>query len=230
MAHELTHVAQQSQGGNGLEAESHAETAAEVITRGRSITPEIIGGASPGLYAQKDDEPKTQKPAKTGPTFNLSWDTLNRLGGFQLQPPFLPTTEPSSSVKEPTESPSLPSRLSLVNSGRFSLGLRLDFPETAIKELPGAPESALSASLQQAKILEQRLTGKIPTGLEAVGPAKLASAAWGIFSTRIAPDTARSITSHITKSTKSGVSYTLDFVILADPLPSGGGLSFTIEY
>src|SRR6266567_4433734 len=76
LAHELTHVVQQSQGGSGLEAESHAELAAERISHDRSVTSEMIGNASPGLYAQKEDEPKTRKPTETSPIFNLSWDAL----------------------------------------------------------------------------------------------------------------------------------------------------------
>jgi Domain of unknown function (DUF4157) len=229
LAHELTHVVQQSRGGSGLEAESHAETAAGRITRGQSVASEMIGGASPGLYAQKEDETKTRKPTETSPIFNLSWDTLAQLGGFQLRPPFLPPAERSSSAEGPAEAPELPSRLPLVSSGRFSLGLRLGFPETEVKEFPGAPESALSASLRQAKVMEQQLTGKIPTSWEALDKAKLASAIWGIFSTQIAPDVARGITSGLTKSTKTGgTSFTLDLVILTDF--SGGGLSFTIQH
>lgn len=227
LAHELTHVVQQSRGGSGLEAESHAEAAAERITHDQAVAPEMMGGASPGLYAQKEDETKTRKPTEKSPIFNLSWDTLAQLGGFQLRPPWLPAAEEPS--KKPTEASQLPSRLPLVSSGRFSLGLRLGFPETEVKEFPGAPESALSASLRQAKVMEQQLTGKIPTNWEALDKAKLASAIWGIFSTQIAPDVARGITSSLTRSTKTGgTSYALDLVILTDF--SGGGLSFTIQH
>jgi hypothetical protein len=117
----------------------------------------------------------------------------------------------------------------VLTTGQFSLGLRLGFPQAEAKEIPGAPASALQESLQQAEIMNQTLTGNVPTGWEAIDKAKLAKAVWGIFSTHIAPDLARSITSGLSTPTgPGGTSYELDMVLLTDF--SGGGLSFTIRY
>ena len=148
------------------------------------------------------------------------------LGQLPLIPPLTPVSPRSG---EESETPELPSRLPLLSRGRFSLGLRLGFPEAEVREIPGAPESALAASLRHAEIMNQQLTGEVPTGLEAVDKSELASVIWSIFSTHIAPDLARSVTSSLSTSTgPGGVSCELDLVILADF--SGGGLNFTIIF
>jgi hypothetical protein len=117
----------------------------------------------------------------------------------------------------------------MLSRGRFSLGLRLGFPSIEAKEIPGAPGSALQESLSRAEIMNQILTGTVPTGWEAVDKAKLAKAVWGIFSTNIAPDLARNITRGLTvPAGPGGTSFELDVVILTDF--SGGGLSFTVKY
>ena len=135
-----------------------------------------------------------------------------------LTPPF-----PSTSSSDPGGTAELPSRLPVLSSGQFSLGLRLGFPESEAKELPGAPPSALQLSLQRAQIMNQMLTGSVPSGWEAIDKAKLASAVWGIFSTHIAPDVARNITRGLTVPTGPGrLSLELDMVLLTDF--SGGGL------
>ena len=94
IAHELTHVVQQAQGpGHG--AEMRADAAAERVVRGESVTPEMIGGASPGLHAQGDEEEGRRTPV-VEPTFSLSWDALLQPGMFQLPPPTLrlPSSRP----------------------------------------------------------------------------------------------------------------------------------------
>jgi hypothetical protein len=283
LAHELVHVVQQSGSGGGLEAEPRAKTVAEQITLGQPITPTMIGGAPPGLYANDDEEETTPEMPTTRPAFSLSWDSLARSDMFQLtlparppslsvsptlgQLPLIPPLTPLTSMDLPlipptgsdewstdwntttpwqlplippltpvsprsgeeSETPELPSRLPLLSRGRFSLGLRLGFPEAEVIEIIGAPDSSIAASLRRAEIINQQLTGEVPTGLEAVDTGKLAGAIWGIFSTHIAPDLARSITSSLSTSTGlGGVSCELDLVILTDF--SGGGLSFTIIF
>ena len=120
----------------------------------------------------------------------------------------------------------------MLNRGRFSLGLRLGFPELAGLSVPGMPESALAASLRRAAIMNQVLSGNVPSGWEAVDKGKLAQAIWGIFSTNIAPDLARSITSGLSAPPgPAGVSYELDLVLLTDfSSEIGGGLSFTVRF
>lgn len=268
IAHELAHVVQQQQGGGSLEAEPQAEAAAERVTRGQSVVSEMIGGASPGLYAQNDEEEEARRAPTTRPAFSLRWEDLTRSAAFQLPtpsltvpaltrptlgvPPLRPPTLPPPSLVPPSlglpgptvppitapsptgqgagaPAPELPSRLPVLERGRFSLGLRLGFPEAEARSIPGAPESALAASLRRARIMNELLTGEVPTGWEAVDKAKLAKAIWGIFSTNIAPDLARSITSGLSTSAgPAGISYELDLVLLTDF--SGGGLSFTIRY
>lgn len=59
LAHELTHVMQQSANGRGSEAEARADSAAHKITNGQQVTSGAIGTAPIGLYKQHDDqEPK----------------------------------------------------------------------------------------------------------------------------------------------------------------------------
>jgi hypothetical protein len=147
--------------------------------------------------------------------------------GFQPRQPWLiPPLRPAQSN---SVAPEAPSRIPLYSSGQFSLGLRLGFPELKTIDLSGAPPSALQESMQRAKIMSQILSGKVPTGWEAVDKSKLASAIWGIFSTNIAPDLARRISSSLSTPTGPGrTSYQLDFVILGDF--SGGGLSLSVRY
>jgi hypothetical protein len=264
MAHELTHVAQQHQGGVGNEAESKADAAAQQIVDGGSVTSSMIGGAAPGLYAQNDREQKPRRMQSTEPALSLNWDLLAQFGLFpalpplsqpgtlQLTPPSLhapspvppslglpsltppSTTPPGLIPPRPTTpssatTPKAPSRLPILTIGQFSLGLRLGFPEAEAREIPSAPTPAVQESLRRAEIISQTLSGKIPTGWEAVDKSKLASAVWGIFSTNIAPDLARRISSGLSTPTGPGrTSYELDLLILGDF--SGGGISFTVRH
>ena len=76
------------------------------------------------------------------------------------------------------------------------------------------------------------LTGNVPSGWDQTDKGKLAEAIWGIFSTNIAPDLARSITSGLsTPAGPAGTSYELDLVLLTDfSSEIGGGLSFTVRF
>jgi len=93
LAHELAHVVQQSQG-PGPEAEPRAEAAAERVVRGELVTPEMVGGAPPGLHAQNDDKQEPRRVPTTEPAFSLSWDQVAQPGRFQLQPPTLTLPSP----------------------------------------------------------------------------------------------------------------------------------------
>jgi len=146
----------------------------------------------------------------------------------EFEEPFLgpaPSSEPEPGA------PSLPSRLSIpgLRSGRFSVGLRLGFPELEAREILGAPPSALAEALRSAEILNQIITGEVPTGWEAIDKGKLAKFIWSVFSTHIAPDVARNVSSSLSENTgPGGLSFELDLVLLTDF--SGGGLSFTAQY
>jgi hypothetical protein len=241
LAHELAHVAQQrSAGPASADAEGRARRAAATVAAGGRVTAGQLGAAPPGLYR---DEPATEEPRRELPRLTLSWDDVWRrrpppsLGLPQLTlsglPPLpVPATTPSPALTPPATTaapagpaPAAPSRLPVADVGRLSLGLRLGFPEA--EELPNAPPSAAAAALQRAEVTAQMLSGHVPRGWEAVDKAKLASAVWGIFSTHIAPDVARRITSSLSRPARPGVTYQLDAVLLTDF--SGGGLSFTVR-
>lgn len=280
MAHELAHVVQQNNSGNSASAEARAEKASENVANNQVVLPEVVGGASPGLYADNGEEERTSEetptPAlETQPAFSLGWTDMARIGTFQLTPLSLlmppprrlslgspplssltsptlsvpalpppsllppttspvtaPSSTPSTGTGEETSEPSMPSRLPVVTRGRFSLGLRLGFPELERPSIPGMPESPLAESLRRATIMNQMLTGNVPSGWEAVDKTQLARAIWGIFSTNIAPDLANSITSGLsTPAGPAGISYELDLMLLTDfSSEIGGGLSFTVRY
>ena len=162
------------------------------------------------------------------------WPLLPPLSlGPSLVPPAPPApllTPPTTGTDaDPSASASLPSRLSVASSGSFSLGLRLGFPELEARTIPGAPPTALSESLRRAEFMNQQLTGQIPQGWDAIDKGELARAVWGIFSTHIAPDLARSITSGLkTPTGAGGPSLELDLVLFTNF--SGGGLSFSVQY
>ena len=159
------------------------------------------------------------------------------LGSGALVPPTLsPSGTPGPNLTTPTPgsgqpaqaAPAAPSRLSVINSGSLSIGLRLGFPDLQDADKPGSPPSAAQQALQQGQIINQIITGQVPSAWQALDKGKLAGAVWGIFSTYIAPDAARKITSSLSgKIGKSGPSYELDAVLLTDF--SGGGISFTLR-
>ncbi len=287
MAHELAHVVQQNRGSISTAAETRADEAAESVTHNQAVSPEVVGGAFPGLYTEEDEgtysaAPTPEPTRLTRPSFSLGWSDLARIGTFELTPPSLlappprrltlgspllssptsptlgvpglppprlstfgpgllppsspgltlPASTPSTGTEEETSAPSLPSRLPVLKSGSFSLGLRLGFPELDPVSIPGMSESALAVALQRATIMNQILTGNVPSGWEAVDKGKLVKSIWGIFSTNIAPDLARSITSGLsTPAGPAGTSFELDLVLLTDfSSEIGGGLSFTVRY
>jgi Domain of unknown function (DUF4157) len=125
-----------------------------------------------------------------------------------------------------------PSRLSLHDFGRLSLGLRLGFPE--LERNPDAPPSALQESIRKGEILNFQLTGQLPSEYK-LDPGKLVGAAWGIFSQRIAPDIAAKIAAGMSsKPQGGGVSLQLDTVLIIDSSATkkggGGGVSLTLTF
>jgi len=164
--------------------------------------------------------------------FNLPPPTL---GSPASTPPSLGTPSPFSPTPGPSSgqpagpAPQAPSRLSVMNSGRLSLGLRIGFPDLDASAAPGTPPSAVQNLFQQGQILNQIVTGQIPTPWQSLDKGKLASVIWSIFSTHIAPDAARNLASSLSgKPGPGGVSYELDAVLLSDF--SGAGISFTLKH
>ncbi len=184
-------------------------------------------------------QPQTGSTLAPGSLFNFPPLTSSSpLGSVGLIPPTLsPSTPPGPNLTGPTPgagqpaqpAPAAPSRLSVINSGSLSVGLRLGFPNLENTDKPGTPPSGAQQALQQAQIMNQIITGQVPSAWQSLDKGKLAGAVWGIFSTYIAPDAARKITSSLSgKIGKSGPSYELDAVLLTDF--SGGGISFTLRH
>jgi len=245
LAHELAHVVQQERRGQS----GNPERGARLAERADAVSPSSLGAAAPGFHADDEEE---RRPTTVEPAFTLDWSRFARSNRFSLgvpqltlgpvPPVLLPTpTLPGGPILPPlTGTPAAgtppapaastaPSRLSVASSGSFSLGLRLGFPEPEARTIPGAPASALTESLRRAQVMNEMLTGQVPRGWEAIDKAQLAGAVWGIFSTHIAPDLARKITSSVSGSTGAGgASYQLDLVLFTDF--SGGGLSFSVAY
>ena len=244
LAHELAHVVQQERRG----PVSDPERGARLAERGDAIAPSRLGAAAPGFHADDEEE---RRPTTVESAFTLDWGRFARTNRFSLgvpqltlgptpvllPPPALPggpilpplTTPPATGTPAAPAATTAPSRLSVASSGSFSLGLRLGFPESEAKTIPGAPASALSQSLRRGQVINELLTGQVPRGWDAIDKAQLAGAVWGIFSTHIAPDLARKITSGLSGSTGAGgPSYELDLVLFTDF--SGGGLSFSVAY
>ena len=66
LAHELTHVAQQSRGGPATtNAESRAHAAADRVAQGSSVSAEAQGGASTGVQCDEDEKKKEDASAPT---------------------------------------------------------------------------------------------------------------------------------------------------------------------
>ena len=191
-------------------------------------------GFSPGSVSLS---PALQAPLLSSPT---SPSGVPRLPAPVLLPPTPDDLPPTPDLTPPTPTSDseetggsdLPSRLSVANLGRFSLGLRLGLPELDLSSPAGMPPSALQESLQQSTIINQTLTGNVPSGWEAVDKGLLARAIWGIVSTNIAPDLARSITSSLSTSAgPAGTSFELDLALITDfSSEIGGGFSFTIRH
>ena len=224
LAHELAHVMQQERGDtNGTGAEERAEIAAQMVLQGRTVPSSLVGGAPQGLYrqgAETSKEEKKKPEQKAGKEEKV----------------VIPAPAPP---EKKTEAPEMPSRIPLpwLSAGKFSLGLRLGFPglpeETELqKKLFGGKPDVLKETLQRAKIMDQMLTGKVPTGWEETDKAELAKAIWGIFSTKISPDLAAKITRGLSTTTgPGGLSYELDLVLISDfSKEIGGGASFTVRW
>jgi hypothetical protein len=223
LAHELAHVVQQDRGAFGSYPEVRADLAARQVLEGQAVSSSLVGGAPYGLYRQRTETSKEEKK-KPGKKAGKEEKVV------------VPVIKPP---KKKTATPEMPSRLPIpwLSTGSFSLGLRLGFPKLAEetelqKKLFGGRPDFLKESLQRAKVINQMLTGKVPTGWEETDKGELARYVWGIFSTNIAPDLAAKITSGLSTSTgPGGLSYELDLLLITDfSKEIGGGASFTVRW
>jgi hypothetical protein len=83
LAHELSHVAQQRQGGgSAAPAEARARSAAGTVAQGGSVAPQALGGADPGVHCDPEDK---NKPSVLPPVPNYQLSTLPPLDYLKLQ-------------------------------------------------------------------------------------------------------------------------------------------------
>ena len=233
LAHELTHVVQQNQGGHRTQAESQARMIAMRLKSSKSINKQTIYGHPIGLYRQaKESEGEEKKTVKKGEEIKV--DVPPEKASL-----ILGTTPSKPMSKGEATEPEMPSRIPLpwLSKGSFSLGLRLGFEELSTKsELQKTwSESTIDPikqSLQRAKIMNYMLTGKEPTGWEETDKGQLAKAIWGIFSDNLAPSLAKKISGALSAQTgSSGLSYEVDLILITDfSKEIGGGLSFTLRW
>jgi hypothetical protein len=91
-------------------------------------------------------------------------------------------------------------------------------------QVPGSGPSALSVSEYRAELLDLSITGKVPTGFDAVDKGELAKILFSIASTYIAPDFFKSLAGKV--AGKPGADYQIDLSLSGDF--KGGGLVFTM--
>ena len=223
IAHELAHVVQQDRESFDSHPEDRADLSARQVLEGQAVSSSLVGGAPYGLYRQRTETSKEEKK-KPG----------EKAG--KEQKVIVPAINPS---EKKTETPEMPSRLPIpwLSGGSFSFGLHLGFPKLAEetelqKKLLGGRPDFLKESLQHAQVINQMLTGKVPTGWEEADKGELARYVWEIFSRNIAPDLAAKITSGLSTSTgPAGLSYELDLLLITDfSKEIGGGASFTVRW
>lgn len=223
LAHELAHVVQQARGSIDSNPEERADLAARQTLEGQTVSSSLIGGAPYCLYRQSTETSKEEKK-KPGEKAGKEAKVI------------VPVIKPP---EKKTETPKMPSRLPIpgLSTGRFSLGLRLGFPKLAAEtelqqKLFGGRPDFLKKSLQRAQLINQVLTGQVPTGWEETDKGELARYVWGILSTHIAPDLAAKITSGLSTSAgPAGISYELDLTLITDfSKEIGGGASFIVRW
>lgn len=255
LAHELAHVVQQRRGGADSAIEERAARAADLVAAGGRVGPAMLGAAPVAVHRDDENErkkkPPTTKPAPKpapepapDPSAGSAAGTGFELPKLKLTPPSLlqPAPDVASSLAgtlappgslgaKPGAASKMPSRLSVFGSGRFSLGLRLGFPKPEKAADPNAPPSAAAEGLRKAEIINQTLTGKVPSSWESMDKGELAGIIWSIFATHIAPDVAKKITSGMSAPLgPPGMSAELDLILITDfSKDIGGGLGFTLR-
>lgn len=181
-------------------------------------------------------------PSSGGATLKLP--QLTSLAAPSATPgPLAPTVQPglltpaSASGGSAAGTPDLPSRIGITDVGQISLGLRFGLP-VAPQPIPGTPPdrrpqpvpipgagpSPLAVSDYQFELLDMSMTGKVPTGFDAVDKGDLIKASFGIVAKYIAPDLIASLAKKV--SGKPGANYQFDFTINGDF--KGGGITFSM--
>ena len=173
---------------------------------------------STGQYTLPPSASPSQQPSFLPPPVTSPGLGANQSGSFTLDP-----SNPSGAAT----SPSAPSRLALYNSGLWSLGLRLGFPDVNAEAAPGAAPSAAQQASQAAEINAFHVNGRVPSFYQ-LDKGKLVGIIWSIIST-YEPGIARKVAQAMSgKSQGGGLSYQADALITPDF--KGVGVSFTITF
>ena len=194
--------------------------------------PDFSTRAGAGAVAPQGQQLPLPRPPLSGPTLRPD------AGG-----PLLPTAQPFTMPPMPAAkgagaAPDLPSRLALKDVGPFSIGLRLSLPGPSSEiegtpperrkqspfAVPGSGPSAMSVADYQFELLHLSMTGKVPTGFDAIDKGELAKILFSIASTHIAPGFFKSLASKV--AGKPGTGYQLDLSLTGDF--KGGGFVFTM--
>jgi hypothetical protein len=248
LAHEVSHAVQQMGGGAGLSS-TGPMVAREPDDKPKSDVPKADPAADSKDKKTQTIEVSAQDlllpkvpvaPVKPGagasggagtPAPNLSPSQVTPQPG-----PLAPTGTPLP--PGPSQQPSAPagggasapSRLSVADIGLLSLGLRINFPDLPKIGGPDAPPSALEESVKKGEILNFIVNGQLPSEY-SLDAGKLVGAAWGIFSTRIAPDVAAKIAAKAGGKPKTGpFSATVDATLLISGKGVGGGVSLSVSF
>jgi hypothetical protein len=188
------------------------------------------GGASSSLSPSSSGgstfkSPVVTTPPQTGPLAPTAQS---------FTPPAVPASGASTAP-----APDLPSRIGVTDFGNVSLGLRFGLPvapqlvpgtppdrRPQPGEIPGAGPSALAVSDYQFELLDMRITGKVPRGLDAVDKGDLIKATFGIVATHIAPALINSLAKSV--AGKPGADYHLDLTLTGDF--KGAGITFSMPF
>jgi hypothetical protein len=249
LAHEMSHAVQQSGGAPGL------SSTGPMVAREPDDKPKADPPKADPVADDKDKKTQTivvspqdlllpkVPPAPVAPGAGSGAGAgatpAPNLSPSQVTPqpgPLAPTGTPLP--QGPAQQPSAPaaggaaapSRLSLADFGVLSLGLRINFPDLPKIGGPDAPPSALDQSLKKGEILNF-IINKQPPSEYQLDAGKLVGAAWGIFSTRIAPDVAAKIAAKAGGKPKTGpFSATADATLLISGKGVGGGVSLSFSF
>ena len=235
LAHELSHVVQQSGGGPWLSSAP--------LGVYRDPVPKAAQGAT--------TETDTKKPKTRQVTVPLPTSALQQLpvkppaqihphqqtpsAPAQLPPkappnPLLTPVPQGSGSPAPSATSKAPDRLSFHDFGSLSIGARIGFPDLSKDNKLGDSPSALQESIKKGEILNFIMTGEQPSAY-SVDPAKLVGALWGIFATKIDPSLAAKIAAGMSsKPAGSGPTFQLDATILLNlgGARKGGGAGATL--
>lgn len=156
LAHELTHVVQQTQPGSELGAETRAKASAEQIVHGAPADAVQMGGAPPGLYREGEgDSEKRPAPSKETPPLQLDWSSLPSL----MPPSLLTPPQRKPFIDMPSFKPAAPftytppsTKLSSSLMPQQQLGAPLAPTKTPLAPTVGSAQQSAPLALPDARL------------------------------------------------------------------------------